>query len=63
MTWPDGSMMKADVEEAIRNLGMAGLGLGHHIAALLLRDFAKCVGLFPGYVDGAFMGEVDMVEV
>ncbi len=54
---------EADVEEAAVPFRMAGFGLSHHVHAVFARDFAERLGLRTRDVDGAGIGELDMVEV
>ena len=52
-----------DVEEAVGELGVAGLGLRDHVGVPLLRELAQVVGLGAGDVDRALAGVGGVVEV
>jgi len=54
---------KADVEEAVFQVGVSRLGLGDDDSVVLARDFPQFFGFFPGYVDGALPRELHMIEI
>src|SRR4051812_40423301 len=58
--WVDG---EPDVEEAVWELGVGGLGLGHDVGVPLFGQIAEEAGLGAGDVDGALAGVGDVIEV
>src|SRR5450755_3773343 len=54
---------EADVEEAVLDLGMARLRLGHDKGVIGASKLAKLVRLRPRNVDGAFARELDVIQV
>src|SRR5262245_56686069 len=54
---------ESHVEEAVLEIGVAGLGLGHDEGVVLLGDVTQELRLLPGDVDGALSRELDMIQV
>src|SRR5262245_46977542 len=52
-----------NVEEAIREIGMTGFGLGDDESIVGTCDLAQLIGFFARDIDRALTRELDMVEV